>query len=459
MEDHKLFPGGIHPNDGKSLSNKEAIQIAPLMKEYVVSLTQHIGAPAKSIVSIGDKVLKGQKIAEAGGFVSVPIHAPTSGEVVAKGKKPGTGGNIEDSTDKCIGPAGVLMPTITILSDGEDKACEDLAPMPNWQEESPKDLKQRLLDSGMVGMGGAAFPTHVKLSPPPEKKIDTLILNGAECEPYLTADHRQMLEETDKMIQGILIIKRILGVENVIVGIEKNKPDAIAAMSEAGAPFGIQVKGLRVMYPQGSEKQLIYALTERKVPTGSLPMETACVVQNTGTAFAAYEAVVEGKPLYERITTITGKPVVNPGNWKLRIGTSLRDVLTLVGGVKDADNVGKVILGGPMMGMAQFTLDVPIMKNASGVLLLEKKEVSQYLSNPCIRCSKCIDVCPMDLMPSSMGVQIEKERYDMAEETNVMDCIECGCCSYVCPSHRPLVQLFRRGKAEINANRRRQATK
>ena len=459
MTDHVLFPGGIHPNDGKSLSNKEAIKTAPLMKKYVVSLTQHIGAPAKSIVKVGDQVLKGQKIAEAGGFVSVPIHAPTSGEVIASGKKAGTGGNIESSTEKTIGPAGALMPTLTILADGEDKACEDLKPMPNWQEVDPKELKQRLLDSGLVGMGGAAFPTHVKLSPPPESKIDTLILNGAECEPYLTADHRQMLEHTDHMIQGILILKRILGVENVIVGIEKNKPDAIEAMTKAGEKFGIKVVALRVMYPQGSEKQLIYALTERTVPTASLPMATGCVVQNTGTAFATYEAVVLGKPLYERVTTITGTPIVNPGSWKLRIGTSLADVLTLVGGVKDANDVGKVLLGGPMMGMAQFSLDVPIMKNASGVLLLSKKEVSQYTSSPCIRCGKCIEVCPMNLMPSSMGVQIEKERFDMAEDTNVMDCIECGCCSFVCPSHRPLVQLFRRGKAEINKNRRLAANK
>ena len=455
MADHKIFPGGVHPNDGKSLAKDEAIKVAPLLKEYVVPLSQHIGAPAKLIVAKGDKVLKGQKIAEAGGFVSVPIHAPTSGEITSIGKSQITGEMT--AVTNCIGPTGTLMASVTITADGEDKEGYELEPMTNWREVSGDDLKKRCCEAGIVGLGGAAFPSHVKLSPPPEKNIKYLILNGAECEPYLTADHRLMLEEAEKMIEGILMMKKILGVEKVIIGIENNKPDAIAHMKTV-AKEGIEVKGLRVMYPQGSEKQLIYALTGEKVPTGGLPMEAGCVVQNVGTAVALCEAVVDGKPLFERITTITGDPIVKPGNWKLRIGSPIGEVLKLAGGVKDPNDVGKILLGGPMMGMAQFSLEVPIMKNASGLLLLTRAQVSQYTSGPCIRCGKCVDVCPMNLMPATMSVQAEKERFELCEEWNVMDCVECGCCAFVCPSHRPLVQLYRRAKAVINQERRKAAT-
>ncbi len=451
----KAFSGGVHPHDGKELTNTKNIKIAPLMKEYAVSLSQHIGAPAKAIVKVGDTVLKGQKIAEANGFVSVPIHAPTSGTIISKNKKTSAGGRMEGGVDSVIGPTGALVPMLTISADGEDTPCNDLEPILSWQDCKPEDLKQRVLDAGIVGMGGAAFPTHVKLSPPPSQNIDTLVINASECEPYLSADHRQMLEDTKGIIEGILIIKSILGIQKVCIGIESNKPDAIKAMQEESRKHNIVVTALPTMYPQGSEKQLIYAITGRKVPMGKLPMETGCVVQNIGTAFAIYEAVVKGKPLYERITTITGSPIVNPSNWRLRVGTSLADALTLAEGVKNPDDIGKVILGGPMMGMAQFSLDVPIMKNTSGILLLNKQEVTLYTSGPCIRCGSCINVCPQSLMPSTMGVQIEKERFELAEETNIMNCIECGCCSYVCPSHRPLVQLFRRGKSEIQANNRK----
>lgn len=451
----KAFKGGIHPNDGKALTKGEAIRTAPLLSEYTVSLAQHIGAPAKAIVKLGERVLKGQKIAEAAGFVSTAIHAPTSGTITSRDKKASPGGDMEDSADHCIGPTGALVPMLTIAADGEDEACPNLDPI-DWETADSKDLIARVAECGVVGMGGAAFPTHVKLSPPPGKNIDTLIINGAECEPYLSADHRQMLENAEKMIQGIRITQRILGAKDAYVGIETNKPDAIKVMTEMAAPFGIKVVPLKVMYPQGSEKQLIYAVTGRQVPVGALPLETGCAVQNTGTAVAIYEAVVEGKPLYERVTTITGEPVVNPGNWRLRVGTSLRDVLTMVGGVKDPENVGKVIIGGPMMGMAQFTLDIPTMKNTSGLLLLDKKDISLYTSGPCIRCGKCIELCPQNLMPSTMSVQIEKERFDLARDTDILSCIECGCCSYGCPSNRPLVQLFRRGKQEVHAMQKKE---
>lgn len=446
-----MFPGGVHPNDGKALSAGSAIQQAPIFDQYIVPLTQHIGAPSKLLVREGDRVLKGQPISEANGFVSAPIHSPTSGIVKGIGKT-GTTGEMT-AVNNCIGPTGTLVAAVTIEADGEDEACE---PMPaiEWKEAEPKEIINRIREAGIVGMGGAAFPTSVKLSPPPDKTIDTLILNGAECEPYLTADHRLMLEESEKIISGALITAKALKVDKVILGIEDNKPDAIELMTKVAAGR-IEVKSFPVMYPQGAEKQLILACTGRKVPQGKLPMETGCVVQNVGTMVAVHEAIIDGKPLYERITTVTGSPVVNCGNWKLRIGTPIKKVLELAGGVKADVPVGKIILGGPMMGMAQYSLDVPIMKNASGLLLLAKDEIVQYESDPCLRCGKCVDVCPMNLMPATMSVQSEKERYEMAEATNIMDCIECGCCSYACPSRRPLVQLFRQAKSSINAQRRK----
>ncbi len=446
-----MFPGGVHPSDGKILSAGTAIQPAPLMDQYILPLTQHIGAPSKLLVREGDRVLKGQPISEANGFVSAPIHSPTSG--IVKGiAKTGTTGEM-NSVNNCIGPTGMMIAAVTIEADGEDESCE---PMPaiDWQNADKQEIIGRIREAGIVGMGGAAFPTAVKLSPPPDKKIDTLILNGAECEPYLTADHRLMLEEPEKIISGALITAKALGVEKIIVGIEDNKPDAIEMMTKVAAGR-VDVKSFPVMYPQGAEKQLILACTGRKVPQGTLPMEAGCVVQNVGTMMAVHEAVIEGKPLYERVTTVTGSPIVKPGNWKLRIGTPLRNVLELAGGVKANVPVGKIILGGPMMGMAQYSLDVPIMKNASGLLLLAKDEIVQYESNACLRCGRCVDACPMKLMPSTISVQAEKEQYEMTEQTNVMDCIECGCCAYVCPSRRPMVQLFRQAKSYINAQRRK----
>jgi electron transport complex protein RnfC len=349
---------------------------------------------------------------------------------------------------------GMASKAVIIKADGKDEADYPFEPIKDWRGTSGSELKERVGAAGIVGAGGAAFPAYVKLSPPPEKKIDTLILNGAECEPFLTADHRLMLEHAEGILEGAAILAHILGVKSVFIGIENNKPDAISKMAElAGNYDGIEVVGLRVRYPQGAEKQLIYALTGRKVPTGGLPMDVNCVVQNVGTAFAVKEAVVDGKPLFERITTVTGTPVVNPGNWRLRIGTPVSKVLELAGGVKMQP--GKVILGGPMMGFAQKSLDVPIMKNASGILLLAPDEVSLYTSDPCIRCGRCVDACPMNLLPSTISSAAENEAFELAEDYNVMDCIECGCCAYVCPAHRPLVQHFKRCKAEIIAKRRK----
>jgi len=442
MAEFFRFRGGVHPEDGKQLSCGGSIRPAPLLSSYVVPLQQHIGAPAKPLVKKKDTVLRGQMIAEAGGFVSAAVHAPTSGSVKDIGE--------------VLGPGGHHILAITLEADGDDRAIARLEPMPDWQNCGVDVLKQRLADAGIVGMGGAAFPTHVKQSPPPAKTIDVLIANGVECEPFLTADHRLMLELPEKIITGMRILGRILGVRKLIVGIEANTPDAIAVMRDK-SDSDIAVVELPVRYPQGAEKQLIYALTRRKVPSGGLPMDVGCVVQNVGTMAAVAEAVLEGKPLYERVTSITGTPVVNPGNWRLRIGTRLGDALAMAGGVNC--DPAKILLGGPMMGQAQYNLEVPILKNASGILLLSAAQVHQFTGEPCISCGRCVDVCPMAIMPGTLSVQIENERFDLAEAWHAMDCIECGCCAFACPTNRPLVQHLRRAKTEIMARRRAQSKK
>lgn len=432
------FHGGVHPADGKALSNNVPAQRAPLLDRYTVAIQQNIGAPPKPVVAKGDAVKKGQLIAEPGGFVSAPVHAPTSGTVGDIVEVPGANGG--------------AIPAIEIISDGKDEWGSGLDPIPNWKNTDREILKKRIAEAGIVGMGGAAFPTHVKLSPPPEKVIDTLILNGAECEPYLTADHRLMLERTEAVLEGAAIAAKILRVDRVFLGIEENKPDAIAALNEKAGQYGVTVVPLHVRYPQGGEKQLIYALTGRSVATGGLPMDVGCVVQNVGSCAAIRDAVVEGHPLIERYTTVTGAPVANPGTWILRLGTTVEQALTFAGGVKA--RTAKVIMGGPMMGFAQTSLGVTITKNSSGVLLLQWKETSGYTSSPCIRCGRCVRACPMKLLPGPVSVMIESEHYDEAEKNYVMDCMECGVCTYVCPAKRPLVQHFRRAKAEINAKRR-----
>ena len=433
------FVGGVPIHRGEELSNKAAIQDAPLQEKYNVILHQHIGAPPKLVVKKGDEVKKGQLLAEAGGFVSAPVHSPTSGKVKAIADIPG--------------PMGKYMAAVEITADGNDEFVPPFEPIKDWENSDPEKLKQRVADAGIVGMGGASFPTHVKLSPPPDKSIDVLILNGAECEPYLTADERLMLEQPESVLEGVAILARILGVKKVIVGIEDNKMSAIEAMRKVSPKCEVEITALPVKYPQGAEKQLIYALTQRKVPAGGLPMAVGCVVQNVGTANAVKEAVCDGKPLFERVTTVTGEPVMKPGNWRFRIGTPVATALELVGGVREQP--AKLILGGPMMGFAQSSLDVTLMKNSSGILLLDQHTVDQFQSQPCIRCGRCVDACPMNLMPATLSVMIESEEIDLADEHNAMDCMECGCCAFVCPAHRPLVQHFKRAKAEIAAKRRK----
>lgn len=437
------FPGGRVIHQGEELSNQFPVRTPPLLERYTPQISQHIGAPAQLCVAKGDNVLKGQLIAKAGAFVSANLHAPTSGTI----------GNVIDIPSL----TGTMVPAIEIIADGEDKWSEELAPIENWLETDPKNLLQRVAEAGLVGMGGAAFPTQVKLSPPSEKPIDTLIINGAECEPYLTADDRTMIEHPDDVAKGIAMFARILGVRNVIVGVEDDKEQAILMLQKDAAMYGIKVVSLPVRYPQGAEKQLIYALTGRKVPTGGLPMDVGVVVQNIGTARAMANAVLKGHALVERAVTITGEPVVNPGNWRLRLGTTIAEALTFAGGVKYPP--AKLILGGPMMGFAQRSLGVTVCKNTSGILLLGEQQVDQYLSQPCIRCGRCVEGCPMRLLCCTISSAVDCGQFDLAEQHHAMDCMECGCCAYMCPSYRPLVQHVRRAKAEILAKRRKAAEK
>ncbi len=432
------FPGGVHPPEGKEQSSGGKIQIAPLQDKYVVPLRQNLGVPPKLAVSRKQQVGKGQLLAEPQGFVSAGVHAPTSGTVSA--------------IVECSTPAGGLTEAVEITSDGEDKPAESLEPMPEWEKAEPRLLLERIQQAGLLGLGGAAFPTHVKLSPPPHKKIDTLIVNGVECEPCLTADHRLMLEESGKIIQGAAILGRVLGLDRVLIAIEENKPDAIECMGAAASVGGVEVVSLPVRYPQGAEKQLIYALTDRKVPTGGLPMDVGCVVQNVATCEAAARAVVEAEVLIERVVTVTGTPVANPGNWRHRMGTEIKTLLELAGGVKS--ETAKIIVGGPMMGMSVYSLDIPIAKSTSGLTLLAPEEIRHYTSEPCINCGMCVDVCPMNLVPGALSVQAENERYELAEAWNAMDCIECGCCAYTCPASRPMIQHLKRSKIEIMARRK-----
>jgi Na+-translocating ferredoxin:NAD+ oxidoreductase subunit C len=426
------FKGGIHPDYNKLTAGLKTVPM-PLQERYVVPVSQHIGAPGEIIVERGQEVKRGQPLTKPNGFVSVAVHAPTSGKV----KK------ISDFAH----PMGKLQPGIEIIPDGEDAWFEGIEGHGKWRDLEPATLKDIIRDAGLVGLGGASFPTHVKLSPPKEKPIDLLILNGAECEPYLTSDHRVMLEHPHEVMEGIGLLMRVLGVKKAMVGIESNKADASEALRNAcPADLDIEVVLVETKYPQGSEKHLIYALTRRKVPAGGLPMDTGVVVQNVGTALSCFEAVEFGRPLIERVVTVTGSAVNKPANVMVRVGTPVKDVIDFCEGLKS--DVGKVIFGGPMMGIVQFNLNAPVLKGTSGILCLLEEEVSQFQGTPCIRCGNCVDACPMFLVPSTLGLLVERSRFEDLGDYNITDCIECGSCAYVCPSHRPLVQFFKRGKLE-----------
>ena len=428
------FERGIHPKYHKELASGKAITQARLPKRVVIPVSQHIGAPAKPEVAIGDEVKRGQVIGTTTGFVSSPVHASISGKVIAISDFPTS--------------VGRRVQSIVIESDGKDEAVA-LNEHPDYMNLPPDEIKAIIRDAGIVGMGGAAFPTNVKLSPPKEKPIDTVIINGAECEPYLTADHRLMVERAKEVVEGLKIIMRSLGVKEGHIGIEENKPDAIESMKAAvSGESNITIWPLEVKYPQGAEKMLIKAVKGREVPSKGLPMDVGAVVQNVGTALAVYEAVRFGKPLIERVVTVTGNGINEPANMMVRIGTLMSDVVEQCGGL--VEGAVKVISGGPMMGFAQWTLDVPVVKGTSGILVLEQQEyVSSDDYSACIRCGRCIDVCPMGLNPSMLSILSEKGFFEEAKEYNLFDCFECGSCAYVCPAKRPMVQFMRLAKSQV----------
>ncbi|MDA8387817.1 MAG: electron transport complex subunit RsxC [Nitrospiraceae bacterium] len=428
------FAGGVHPPGKKELSGSSPITPLKAPARVVVLLRQHIGAPTKAAVSIGDAVMIGTVIGRPEGFVSAPVHSSVSGKVIAIGEFPTAMGRPAEA--------------VVIENDGKEQWAE-LKEEPGFMELSPEQIKEKIKAAGIVGMGGATFPTVVKLSPPKEKPVDVVIINGAECEPYLTADHRLMIERPADVVSGLRLIMRLLGVKKGFVGIEDNKPDAIAAMRKAASSFPeVEVISMRVKYPQGAEKMLIKAITGREVPPRALPMEVGAVVQNVGTTVAIYEAVRFGKPLVERVVTVTGEGIREPKNLMVRIGTLVSSLIDGCGGF--SGDVAKVVAGGPMMGFAVSSLDVPVTKGTSGILVLPKEGIFHADSyRPCIRCSRCVDVCPMGLTPAVLSVYAEKGRYEEAKAHNLFDCFECGSCAFVCPSKRPIVQLVRLAKSMV----------
>ena len=436
--------GSIHPQYFKGLTADAPITTMPAPAKLFVSMAQHLGAPAKPIVAKGDIVVQGQCIAEAAGFISAPVHAPASGKVL--------------EVDTAPTPAGTMAPRIIIETDPQNTETQTLPPMPEWQKQPRETLLARIAEAGIAGMGGAGFPTRVKLSPPADKPIDTLIINGAECEPYLTADHRLMVEHSAGIVNGIRIICHLLEAKHVHVAIEENKPSAIEAMQQAleqldGVEASVCI--LPTEYPQGAEKQQISMTTGREVPSGGLPMDVGCVVENVGTVLAVANAILEGLPLTHRVTTVTGHIVQTPQNVLAPIGTTYADLVAFCGGLTNP--AAKVISGGPMMGMAQPSLEGSTTKTSSGLVFLEERRVHVYRSLPCIGCGRCIEACPMDLIPAAISYTVEGGDYDKAEALNILDCIECGCCAFVCPASRPLVQHFKLAKPKIIVKRRQAA--
>ena len=427
----KTFPGGVHPHDSKHYSKSSAISTTPLPSRVIIPLSQHIGSPSTPIVQIGDEVLAGQKIAEASGYVSIHHHASISGKIT----------RIESFPH----PVGNLQMAIEITGDGQDNWVE-LVDDERFLELDPKEMLARITEAGICGMGGAGFPTQVKLSPPPEKKIDTIVLNGVECEPYLTSDYRLMLENPEGIVQGLKILLKVTGAKQGMIGIEANKPDAIELLTKVtqAEPL-ITIVPLKLQYPQGAEKQLIYAATKRRVPSkGGLPLEVGVVVQNVGTAFAIYEAVRYKKPLVERIISVTGAIVKNPANFKARIGTPYSELLALCGGT--TSGIGKIISGGPMMGFALPNLDAPMTKGSSGLVLFDEREARSLEEHDCLHCARCVDVCPMNLLPSVIAAAVKYKDQDQAIRAGLNDCMKCGSCAYVCPAHIRLVQWIDTGK-------------
>ncbi len=432
----KTFPkGGVHPHENKLTSSK-AIKKLPIPKIVYVPVSQHIGIPSIIIVERKEKVEIGQVIAKSGGYVSSNIHSPVAGTVT--------------KLDKIIDSSGYKKQCIVIRTDAKNSSNFEVVefPLKKEIELSPSEILQQITDCGIVGLGGATFPSHVKLIIKEDKKIDCLIVNGVECEPYLTADHRLMLEKADEIIVGIKILMRALHIKKTIIGVENNKKDAIAVFKKLlNTNDGIQIAALNVKYPQGSEKQLVKAILKREVPKNGLPIDVGVIVHNVGTVFAIYEAVQYNKPLIERVVTVTGKKLKNPSNYWVKIGTPIKNLIDEVGGLPEGTR--KIVNGGPMMGKAIKNTDIPVTKGTSGVLLISEDEAIRKEVENCIRCGECVFVCPMGLEPFLLMNLSEKGLYERASSEDIMTCIECGSCSYVCPSNRPLLDYIRFGKSIV----------
>ena len=429
------FRNGVHPPENKKLTSGIASRRLPFPKEIILPLSQHLGRPAEARVKPGDRVERGDVIAAASGYVSSFVHASAAGTV--------------KSIEHWPHPAGAMQPSIRIEVDPHSTQLQRPRLVPHWDEVPEEQLSEEISKAGIVGLGGAAFPMHVKLRPPEDQPVDVLMVNGCECEPYLTSDHRVMLERPEHVFQGIRIVLRSLGISRAVIGIEANKPDAIEVMQgHVPDDLDVRIQPLEVKYPQGAEKMLIKAVTGREVPSGKLPSSVGALVQNVATTASVALVFETGQPLIERIMTVSGRGIRNPGNWVIPFGTKLGDVIAASGGF--TEDAAEIVFGGPMMGQSQASLDVPVLKATGGILVLSKDECKKQEIMPCIRCGKCIDACPVFLNPQLMGALARVDRYEEMTENNLGDCMLCGCCSFVCPSNIPLSQLFAMSKIQLN---------
>lgn len=434
------FKGGVHPYEGKELSENKPVQELEPKGLLVYPMSQHIGAPAKPLVSVGDRVLAGQKIGEAGGFISAHVIASVSGTV--KAIEPRRTAN------------GAMVLSVVVENDGTYETVAHVGEDRDPSLLSKEEIRSIVKEAGIVGLGGAGFPTHVKLTPKDDSKIDYILVNGAECEPYLTSDYRMMLEEPEKIVGGLKVILQLFENAKGVIGIEDNKPEAIKKLTELVKDEPrISVCPLKTKYPQGGERSLIYAVTGRKVNSSMLPADAGCIVDNVDTVISIYMAVCKQTPLMRKIITVTGDAVKEPRNFKVKLGTNYQELLEAAGGFKSEPE--KILSGGPMMGQALFTLDIPVSKTSSALTCFTKDQVAQYEPTPCIRCGRCVSVCPSNIIPVMMMQAALRNDCEAFEKLNGMECVECGSCTYICPARRPLTQAFKEMRKTVAANRRK----